>query len=249
MTGIIQSRLDRYGEKGKKFDLVYKGGLLDLDEIEESIKCITSSTDGEIYSQYEEEKRDPRFPRRVLYRVWEHMFLKSAPKNDDLLLESLSHDEKKKRQRDTNLKKTYLTSLTDHILTLYRNDIVINDAFVYKCFEHNLEKVLTILLDTQQFYRVELGKGTLLDLYIVLSCDLNNVKMFMKMLPEFNIHHLEYVLRYGSYDMLTMIYRYGKTIKSFDANMNMLDRMLVKKDWKLVKFFDRWRRERKSFLV
>jgi hypothetical protein len=232
-------------KKNTKCDLLLKANLLDFSSIEEDIQHITAGGN-ETYKQYEEEKRDGRIPKRILYRLWEHMFVgrgNARSVNDELLLESLSKNERNKRERMVNIKKKYLTSLTEHILVLYRDQIVINDAFVHKCFEHNLDKILTTLLETQRFYRIELSQGTLLDLYIVLACDVNNMKMLIKLLPDMNIHHLEYALKYGSYDLLSIIYRYRKTVPSFDANMRMLDRIFTKKDWKLIKFFDRWRRE------
>jgi hypothetical protein len=226
---------DQLVKKRAKFDLMHQAKLIDYDAIENDIKHLASK-DLPNFVKFQEEQRDPRFPRTMLYRIWEHMFLKPGY-NQNELLENLTAREK----TEMDVKRKYLTILTDQILNIYRHSIVIDESFVFKCFEHDLEKVLLMLLRIHHLYNVKLEKGTLFDLYFVYACDLGKNKILVKLLPETNIHHLEYALRYTSYETIRLIYEHRRCIPSFDANMTIL-RSIVQ-NWKTNKIFERWQRD------
>lgn len=184
------------------------------------------------------EKEKLTFPPFVIYRLWECVFLQKEIYSDELSMEGMTKSEKTKVETTKKNKRRYISSLTEDVLSLYRETLLINDIFICKCFEHGLDKILFFILENRKYYRIELKEGTLEDNYIAISCDMGNVKIFTALMSFINIHHMEYALRYSSFSFLMLIWQMRKSIPNFDEYIKTLKKTMKGQNWKQMKYFE-----------
>jgi len=194
------------------------------------------------YREFETEKQS--LGRNILYALWECMFLEDGVNKDVTSLQDLTKSRLNKILQDMSNREKYISSLTDSIISLFRNKLIINDVFVYKCFEHKLEKILFFVLDNEHLFNVRLKEGTLTDIYVAMACDTDNIKSFGKLGAKITIPHLEYALRYATYDFLLLVLKMKKCIPDFDAKIETLRNTMRGRNWKQLQFFDLWDKRR-----
>jgi hypothetical protein len=180
-------------------------------------------------------------PDKVLYSLWQSMFLSADLCGDYVAMADLTKSQEKYLIAKRDNKRRYLTVLTDKVLSTYRNTILINDVFLAKLYEHDLEKIILHILHNSKFYHVKLLQGSLLDNLIILSMETNNIRILRKLLPAIKVEHMEHALRYSSYAFLTLMLKIKKWIPNFDKNIEWLETNMKNKDWKQLKFFDKCR--------
>lgn len=189
-------------------------------------------------SEFEEQKST--MTKGIIYNLWEEMFYAPELFKYEFELQGLTKQQKEfVVAKKTNIRK-YIGSFTDYVLTVYRNEITINDRFVAKLFEHDLEKILVFILENEKFFSISVSTEKLSDLYIILACDMGNFKIFSKMLPYVNIYHFEYAVRFATLDFLMMMWKMRRWLPKFDENMRILQNNMEKKEWKQLQFFDWW---------
>jgi hypothetical protein len=180
----------------------------------------------------------------TLYSIWKYIFDDAVPvdaKNSEFLSSGwVAAPAETKRK---NLRK-YLSVLTDYVLSAQREMFIVDDRFIYKCFEHDLEKVLFFILENAKYYKIQISMDRLQDLYICYSIDLNKVEYVIKLLHEMDMPHLDYALRFASLDFLLILVKVSKFIPNFDKHMEILEKEFRPRDLKHLKVFDYWQRRR-----
>lgn len=185
--------------------------------------------------------------RELVYKLWNAAFYAPEPFRFEFEMQGLDASQKVFIVQQKTNRRKYIASLTDYVINEFRDTLQIDDRFILKAFEHNLDSTLLFILENSKFYNIHVSTERLSDLYIIFSCDTENVKMLAKLLQSrslqsVNIQNLEYVLRFASLDYLMALWKLRRYIPSFDDYMSMLENTLTKKEWKQLYFFDWWRR-------
>ena len=135
-------------------------------------------------------------------------------------------------------RKKYLHSLTDNVLSLYLNELIIDDKFVWKCFEHGLDGILNQIYDNQDLFKLSISTETLSDLYILMSVDADRIEQFLRHVNDVKVSHIEYAIRFGNINFLMMMWKSKKYIKNFDTIVKDLEKTMQGKQWIQLYFFD-----------
>jgi hypothetical protein len=190
------------------------------------------------FTDFKMEKND--LADSSLFALWECMF--NGGHRDEDAFVGLGKMQKKKLESEFTVKKKILTILTNDVLGKFRNVIVVNDRFVLKCIEHELDSVLFHLLDAKDFYKVDISTETLTDLYLMLASEVGNVTLFSKFAKEVSMEHLLYALTFATYDFLVAMYKMKKAIPDLRKNLLVLDTM-TRKDAKQERFLEMVKRD------
>lgn len=147
-------------------------------------------------------------PPLLLYRIWQEVFLqRQGVEVADNETESV---------KKLPVPKKLISLLTDDVMTLFRETLIINDRFLLKCFEHGLENILLFLYENQQCFKVSITTPKLHDLYIMLACDTECTSMFMRLVKKVTRLHIEYALRHATFDFLLVIWKARQYIPRFN---------------------------------
>lgn len=159
----------------------------------------------------------------ALYRIWEKLFLMPMYTDTGEIVSLKKY-------------KPFITSLTERVLLNFRKEIIINEKFIDKLFQHEMEMILIYLYENQRFFNI--SNMNLTDIYLMNSCDKDNISMFIKLTKNVNINHLEYAVRFSSQLFLMSLWKIRRYIPNFDENMKILKKTMKGKDSKHYKFFD-----------
>ena len=183
-------------------------------------------------------------PQDDLYNIWEHLFLSLQEYKTVQYIElaNLGSGAKKAVLELRKNRKLYITSLTNYILTAFRPKLTINDRFMSKCFEHELDTIIFFILENQKFFNISITTDSLIDLLILLSIDYNNVVTFARFSPLLTRAHLEYAIHFASFDFLLLMWKMRRYIPNFDKTVLELRETMKGQEWKQHKFFE-WCRD------
>lgn len=178
-------------------------------------------------------------PNNVAFKLWDKVFFARQPFKYDFELDGMSKEVKKQAEELKQNRRRYVSALTDYVLSTFRDSIEIDDKFIVKLFEHDLQQTLLFLLENKDNFKMKQEtKDNMVDLYIMVSCDTNNIRMFVRLLDFLKIEHLEYAIRFASYDFLINLWKMRKWIPQYDSYMRTLDKVMKGKSWKQLQYFD-----------
>jgi hypothetical protein len=219
----------------------HNGNILNgiIIKYEEIIKSIFSC---KYDKNFEKEKNV--IPCDIIFKIWNKMYYASDQYKYQFTLQGLSKSQKDLIQKQKSNQRAYITSLTDHIITAFRKELVIDDRFIFKAFEHDLESILSFIFDNTEFFIIKISTNNLTDLYLTFAIDMSHIKIFSKMLHHVNIQHLEYALRFATLDFLMIIWKIRRWIPNYDEYMQTLQSIMSKRDWKQLQYFDWWERHK-----
>lgn len=220
----------------KKDDLVlyrvYKKGKIDKNTIvQDMCKQEWSKT-------FDQDKL--KIPDKLLYVLWQHMFLEEYKSYKTQFVkesDTMSKSQMTKVEKDMKRIKKYLHSLTEYVILIYREVFIIDDRFVLKCFENDLDQILLDILQMQRFYKVS-TTCDLQDLYILMACDNADLNMIAKLSKHIQVQHLEYAIKFGPFEFLQSLWKGRRSIPDFNIMIRHLSNKMTNKSWKEMKFFD-----------
>ncbi|KAJ3038939.1 hypothetical protein HDV00_012769 [Rhizophlyctis rosea] len=117
-----------------------------------------------------------------------------------------------------------LRAMTVQVLHKFRDQIVINEKFVRKCFSHKLTDVIFQLIRQQEYFKVETQCKDLTDLCVIMACQLDNLEVFSQLTRSVEPRHILYAIRFGSFDFLMGMYKLKWSIRDFDKTVEYISR-------------------------
>ena len=177
-------------------------------------------------------------PPLLLYRIWQVGFLATA---DPSLAGEVKPSPAVKRKAEAL--KRLMGLLTDNVMTVFRSDLVINDRFVLKCFEHGLDNILLYLYDNQRFFQLSISTPELQDLYIMLACDTGSITMFLHFVKKIRRIHIEYAMKNASNDFLMIVWKSRAYIPHFHEYIQSIrdekeEQSIASRDFKQRRFLE-----------
>ncbi len=174
-------------------------------------------------------------PPLLLYRIWQVAFLTSVDYGEEAKLQQSA-------KTGIEARKWLIGVLTDNVMTVFRSTLIINDRFVLKCFEHDLDNILLYLYENPQFFNLSISTPKLEDLYIMLACETGSITMFLRLVKKVRKIHIEYAMRHASSDFLMLIWKSRSYIAHFhdyiQAIQADLDRPLALREFKERRFLE-----------
>lgn len=196
----VKSHMWMYAIPSSHLEVMQRNDMLDA-------ACISEGFRKDIYGK-EMKNLVKRMPLKLLYKVWLPLFTGYR----------VDMDTEEELMKDPSV----LRALTLRVMHKYREELIVNEKFVRKCFEHRLVSVILQLVRQQEFFTVDTRCRDLTELCILVACDVGNIEVFSQLTDVIEPRHIAYAVRFSTYEFLLSVHHLRDKIRDFNDTVRCI---------------------------